>query len=193
METSLTSSWQPNVINWQTAIESNQPWLRKVLRCRVGDGHAVDDLMQEIALAVFRQADHSNANTEKQSGTVPDDPNKVAPWLYQLAVRQAANFHRRANRKSEPKATADLDHVVATTQSEPLDWLLQTEKCNTLETAIEKLEIESREILMLKYTENWSYKQLAQRLGLTEKAVEHRLAKARKLLRQNLHSSLLDD
>ena len=35
------------------------------------------------------------------------------------------------------------------------------------------------EILLLKYTENWSYRQLAEHLGLSTSAVEARLHRAR--------------
>jgi RNA polymerase sigma-70 factor (ECF subfamily) len=43
-----------------------------------------------------------------------------------------------------------------------------------------------REILMLKYTENWNYQQLAEHLGVTLHTVEYRLLRARKRLRQEL-------
>jgi RNA polymerase sigma-70 factor (ECF subfamily) len=178
-------------INWDAAIETHRPWLRKVLRCRVGDVHAVEDLMQEVALAVFRQANNDNQKTEDRKATVPSDPNKVAPWLYQLAVRQAANFHRRAKRKTEPEMVAEV--IVAANDLQPLDWLLKEEKTVSVCQAMEELDAESREILMLKYTESWSYRQLSDRLGLTEKAVEHRLAKARKQMRNKLLRRALDE
>ena len=44
------------------------------------------------------------------------------------------------------------------------------------------------EILLLKYTEDWSYRQLAGRLGITESAVEARLHRARLRLRAELAS-----
>ena len=42
------------------------------------------------------------------------------------------------------------------------------------------------EILLLKYSENWSYEQLAQHLGTTESAIESRLHRARARLRRQL-------
>jgi RNA polymerase sigma factor CnrH len=45
------------------------------------------------------------------------------------------------------------------------------------------------EILLLKYTENWSYRDLAEHLGLTPGAVESRLHRARKRLRDLLAQS----
>ena len=43
-----------------------------------------------------------------------------------------------------------------------------------------------RQILMLKYTEGWSYRQLSEHLGVKEDTVEYRLMKARKNLRRLL-------
>ena len=42
------------------------------------------------------------------------------------------------------------------------------------------------EVLLLKYGERWSYRQIAERLGITEKAVDTRLVRARERLRQEL-------
>lgn len=156
-------------IDWTAELKQHEPWLRRVLSGRIGNRHEVDDLMQEIALAVFRQK------------ALPEDPGRVAPWLYRLAVRQAINFHRKMGRKSMAKATPDLE--VTSKENEPLDWLLNTEQNNAMQEAIKELGVRDREILMLKYTENWSYKQLAVHLGVKVKTVEYRLMKARKRLR----------
>jgi RNA polymerase sigma-70 factor (ECF subfamily) len=174
------SSAQP--IDWQKAIASNRNWLRKVLHSRIGDRHSVDDLMQEVALAVVKQS------TDGAAGAVPSEPAKVAPFLYRLAVRQAANFHRKANRKSnaKPELNDTLHEKLTTREPQPLDWLLKQEHEHSLQNAVNALDEESREILMLKYTENWSYKQLAQHMGITEKAVERRLARARQNMRIHL-------
>jgi RNA polymerase sigma-70 factor (ECF subfamily) len=42
------------------------------------------------------------------------------------------------------------------------------------------------ELLMLKYTEDWSYRQLAEHLGVSESAIEARLHRARQRLRTEL-------
>jgi RNA polymerase sigma-70 factor (ECF subfamily) len=163
-------------IDWAGQFEQHQPWLRRVLRCRIGNRHEVDDLMQEIALAVFRQ----NAK--------PIDAGRIAPWLYRLAVRQAINFHRREGRKSTPKPTAELE--VVDRAGDPLDWLLASEMRTAMQAAISRLPIRDREILMLKYTEDWSYRQLASHLGVQEKTIEYRLLKARQRLRSLILSQV---
>jgi len=159
-------------IDWAAQFEHHRPWLRKVLRCRVGDCHEVEDLLQEIALAVFRGSSR------------PSQPERVAPWLYRLAVRQAVNFHRRLGRKSNPVPRSDLDQF--SIQLDPLAWIVAGEQQVLLTQAIERLGSVDREILMLKYTENWTYQQLAQHLGVKVRTVEYRLMRARNRLRRLL-------
>ena len=42
------------------------------------------------------------------------------------------------------------------------------------------------EILLLKYTEDWSYREIARQLGVSDSAIEARLHRARKRLRVEL-------
>ena len=182
----------PNAIDWPAALEQHKSWLAKVLRCRIGDRHEVDDLLQEIALAVFQQNSAPTTQNEtkpsqqdpirRRRAGVPEDPEKVAPWLYRLAVRQAVNFHRRANRKTQIKPVPDLETTSASPK--PLDWMLAQEQSRHLALAIEELRPQQREILTLKYTENWSYQQLADHLGVPVRSVEYRLLQARNQLRK---------
>ncbi len=69
---------------------------------------------------------------------------------------------------------------------DPLDWLLADEQQSLVREAMRNLPRREAEILLLKYTESWSYEQLAQRLGTTESAVESRLHRARARLRREL-------
>ena len=185
----ISQMQQTSSIDWPEMLKTHESWLRKVLRCRVRDAHAVDDLFQEIAVAVYRQLDpRKRLKDEEQraaaKSTLPQDPQKVGPWLYRVAIRQAVSFHRKQSRVTEPKIVSDLN--VESPAIEPLDWMLNKEADQALKNCIEKLNDSQREILMLKFTENWSYRQLADRIGVSERAIEHRLAKARKTLRQLL-------
>lgn len=159
-------------IDWTVALQQHRPWLMKVLRCRVGDAHVAEDLLQNIALAVVKQ-------TAK-----PDDPSKVAPWLYRLAVRQAINHHRKSHRRMQSLVAPDGE--TERTSNNPLEWILAEEKRGEVREALVKLKPQDREILTLKYSENWSYAELAEHLGVKVNTVEYRLMKARKQLRMLL-------
>jgi RNA polymerase sigma-70 factor (ECF subfamily) len=180
---------QTMTIDWPTTLKTHEPWLRKVLRCRVGDAHAVDDLFQEIVVAVYRQLESAAGSPQlydrsQVKNTLPENPDRVGPWLYRVAIRQSVNYHRKQSRKYQPKITNDLR--VPSPDPEPLQWMMNQEACRSIKFCISQLENTEREILMLKFTENWTYQQLADRLGISARAVEHRLMKAKNKLRRLL-------
>ena len=170
-------------IQWSTELERHKPWLLKVLRSRIGNRLEVEDLFQNVAVQVLRQADPTD---DVKAAAAPDDPEKIAPWLYRIAVRQAVNFHRRMNRKSQARPTDELNPM--DNQPEPLQWLLDQEQTESIQRSIANLRAQDREILTLKYAENWTYQQLSDHLGVPIGSIEYRLVQARKRLRKNLMS-----
>ena len=164
-------------INWQTTLVDHDRWLRTVVLARVGESGGVDEVMQEVALAAIRQ----------QAPIA--DAAKVAPWLYRLAVTQSLVYRRRQGRRrklthryAQRERPTEHDNRVL----DPLQWLLADERQDLVRQAIARLPSRDVEILLLKYTENWSYEQLAQHTGASESAIESRLHRARGRLRKEL-------
>lgn len=162
-------------IDWQAALKAHDRWLRTVVYTRLREPEAVDEVMQEVALAAVRQA------------APLADPSKVAPWLYRLAVRQALLYRRKCGRRR--RLTARYADRLAPTEAvtrNPLDWLLHSERCQQVRKALSRLSARDSEILLLKYSEDWSYHMIAAHLGVSHSAVETRLHRARKRLRAEL-------
>lgn len=164
-------------IDWQQALAEHDRWLRSIVYARLHEPQAVDDVMQNIALAAVRQA-----------APIRDDA-KVAPWLYRLAVREALQYRRRMGRRrklidryTQRLPTTDLERR----SGDPLDWLLQDERAAMVREALQRLTPRDTEILLLKYNEEWSYHQIADHLGISHSAVETRLFRARQRLRDEL-------
>lgn len=164
-------------IDWQAALARHDRWLRTIATARLGEPQAVEEVMQEVALAAVRQsAPLANAD-------------KVAPWLYRLTVTQALLYRRRMGRRR--KLTEGYAERVRPTEGEsrtadPLTWLLADERRKLVRTALAKLPRRDAEILLLKYSEDWSYHDIAARLGIGHSAVEARLHRARRRLRSEL-------
>ena len=74
----------------------------------------------------------------------------------------------------------------AWSEPDPLGWLLADERQRLVREALGRLGARDSEILLLKYTEGWSYVEIAGRLGISEAAVETRLHRARGRLRREL-------
>jgi RNA polymerase sigma factor (sigma-70 family) len=165
-------------IDWTEELDRHRGWMLRVLRSRIGDWHAADDLIQDIALAVLRQ------------DAKPSDPQKVAPWLYQLTVRQAINFHRRKGRKKNQLVTSEKVESAPCDAPTPLEWMVTIEKQTEIQESLQKLRPKDREILILKYAQQWTYEQIAQHTGAKIKTIEYRLMRARQLLRRQILSRL---
>lgn len=164
-------------IDWQSVLREHDRWLRTVVLSRTGEREAVDEVMQEVALAAVRQ----------QAPLL--DAANAAPWLYRLAVLQSLLYRRRQGRGrklTDRYARRVRERQHAEPSYEPLDWLLADELRATVRAALAELPARDAEILLLKYTEHWSYQQLAARLGITAAAVEARLHRARERLRGRL-------
>ena len=159
------------IIDWQAELARHDHWLRTIAYARLGKSDAVEEVMQEVALAAVRQA------------APIADPAKIAPWLYQVTVRQVLQYQRKMTEKyAQREQPTELD--VRTI--DPLNFLLASERQQMVRAALGRLTEQDAEILVLKYTENWSYRQLAEHLGLSHSAVESRLHRARRRLREEL-------
>jgi RNA polymerase sigma-70 factor (ECF subfamily) len=164
-------------MDWRPALAEHQRWLRTIVYARLREDEAVDEVMQELALALVR------------APAPPPTPDKVAPWLYRVALRQVLLYRRKCGRRRRLEAGYAAHRQVTDPAAEapdPLAWLLADERRRLVREALQTLAGRDAEILLLKYTEDWSYRQLAAHLGLSQSAVEARLFRARQRLREAL-------
>ena len=118
-------------------------------------------MIQEVALAAVRQ-----------SSPIADS-SKVAPWLYRLAIRYVLLYRRKMGRTRKLldryaqryRPSPSDDHV----EANPLAWLLSEERRELVRRALQQLRGGDVEILMLKYTENWSYRAIAEHLAVSNR------------------------
>jgi RNA polymerase sigma factor (sigma-70 family) len=164
-------------VDWPTELARHERWLRTVVFARVGEAAATDDVMQEVAVAAVEKGDQLR------------DAAKVGPWLYRLAVMAALQYRRRQGRRRklmERFSQRRLATEVDAREVDPLEWLLVDERKAMVRQTLQQLPTRDAEILLLKYTEDWSYRELAEHLGLSTSAVEARLHRARARMRREL-------
>lgn len=162
--------------DWAVALENHGRWLRTVVTSRLGERQAVDEVMQEISLAAVAQR------------TPLADPSKLAPWLYRLAVFKVLMYRRQRGRQTKligRYAERSRDHGPPP-DGDPLGWLLTVERAEIVRTALRRLPRRDAEVLLLKYSESWSYRELAQHLGRSEASIESHLHRARRRFRDEL-------
>ena len=133
--------------------------------------------MQETALATARQCE-------------PDDPAGIGRWLYRVAVRQSLLYRRRVGRYARRiERFANISPTCGgdeQTLAIPERLVIASEQRRLVNAALETLHRGDCEILLLKYIENWSCRQIADHLGISESAVKSRLLRARNALRREL-------
>lgn len=168
------------VMDWGAVLAEHRRWLRTVVLARVKEPQAVDEVMQEVAVAAVGH----------RVSIV--DPQTVVRWLYRVAVIQSIRY-RRACARRRGRLTRFAEQAGSNGQShagqaavDPLRVLIARERRQLVADAIQRLPGRDAEILLLKYTESWSLHDLAERLGISPSAVDGRLRRARERLRGEL-------
>ncbi len=169
-----------NVCDPLEAFPQHQAWLRTALLARLGCAHEVEEVMQEVAIAAATQS------------AKREPVERVAPWLYRVALRQMMLFRRKAGRRKRlienaAKLSSESDSQSRT--REPLEWLISLERQKEVQAAMRCLPERDRQLLMMKYVDGLSYGEIAQRIGVTASSVQSRLHRARALLRERLLST----
>lgn len=148
-------------------------------RC-CGDPSTANDLAQEVFVRVYKKR-HSY-----------DSGRSFSTWIYTIATNLVRNHARW--QKRHPVILLDPESLG---QVSPLDdgpcpdeSLVDHERAAAVRQAIHSLPPELREPLMLSTYEHLPHVQIATILGLSEKAVEMRLYRARQALRESLQQWL---
>jgi RNA polymerase sigma-70 factor (ECF subfamily) len=164
------------VPDWSAILSANEHWLRRVVTARLHERQAVDEVMQEVALAAVAQ----------RSPLL--NPGRVVGWLYRLAVRQTLLYRRRAGRHRAlvDRYARDRGAEVTDPGRSPLSWLVCDERRSLVQQALRRLPPRDADLLVLKYAESWSARELAERLGMKTATIEARLHRARGRLRSEL-------
>lgn len=137
--------------------------LQAALRRMVGP--AADDVLQTTFLSIVR------ARGRYERGA------PFRPWLYTVAVN-AARDHLRRNRREEPHEPGALPETAA----EPVP-LPDPALTRTVEAALAQLPDNQREAIVLHRFEGFSFKEIAELLGVTETAVKVRAHRGYERLR----------
>ncbi len=163
-----------------SALERNAQSLWRFFQYRVsGDSMLAEDLMQELCL----QATRSN---------LPDgEPDRIDAWLFGVA-RNVLRRHWRTitrRRNSLPEVRADLSAELGQMldrEPMPQDMLEKKETQEQLMLALTALPGGDQDLILQHYFDGRSQSEIAQQMGLSARAVEGRLYRARQALRNKL-------
>lgn len=145
-------------------------WVAAILLAHKPRWADLDDLLQEVAVAVVRKISDVR------------DPRAVRPWLRTVAVNVAAAAARAGARRAK-----DIQSDEAVTPAlSPVNQEREGEiaEGRTLLALAAELPEGYREPLLLKAVHNLSYREIGQIMGLPETTIETRIARGRRQLRE---------
>lgn len=156
-------------------------WAARVLahchaqvRCR----QTAEDLAQESLLRAFRGL-RTLAEPEKFGAWVRGIAQRVCLDWYKSPVSRQVSFGSLSPDQSPEEMLIEPD-------AGPEQAADRQEQQRRLISAVEQLPDECREVIMLYYYQDVTYRDLAQQLGTSAATINARLTKARALLRERL-------
>lgn len=163
-------------------VNQFQHRLVSIMNHVVGNAEEAEDLAQEVFLRVYR-------NRKKYSPTA-----KFSTWLFTIANNLALNALRNRARKpvvpilgseSGPLGVPQ-DQLMRANGETPSYGLRQAELAARIRAALDTLNERQRMAVILNKYEDMNYAEVAEVMGLTQKAVKSLLSRARARLRDAL-------
>lgn len=153
----------------------------------VGDAEEANDLAQEIFTAAYQ-------NLKKFRGDA-----KFSTWLFQIATNRGKNrfkyLKRRGYFANRGQAESDEDRdaiqrVIPDLSTNPETLLASKQIQKIVQDAINELDPDHKEIVILRDIEGFSYDEIAQILNLPEGTTKSRLHRARMVVKEKLKKVL---
>jgi RNA polymerase sigma-70 factor, ECF subfamily len=152
-------------------------------------GHQADalDLAQETFVRVYQSRSRYTARA------------KFASWLFTIAANLCRNYVRRWERTGgtameslDADSTKTSEWILSSDDS-PDQAAIKSELISSIKEALKKLPHDLKTVILLYEYEDRSYEEISSVLGCSIKAVEMKLYRARKLLRELLSRADLHD
>jgi RNA polymerase sigma-70 factor, ECF subfamily len=135
------------------------------------DSQAAEDVVADAFLAIFQQIKSQD----------PDRP--FQPWFLRIVANRAISFSRRRSRFQRVLGLLSR----ATEISDPVQLVETNEQMRTVMAALDRLPINERAALSLRYLEDLDERSIAGILGWPLGTVKTRLHRGRNHLRQQLN------
>jgi len=153
-------------------VQENLAWLRGWLSGHVRNPDVVDDLCQESFLRALRRLPGLR------------NPDRFSAWLYRIAENALRDHIRsEARRRKHILSTDRLDELESAGEARDPE---ETEEVERLLEAIRNLPPRLREPLLLRHSNDLTYREIGKILGIRENTVQVRIFRARKLLQKKL-------
>ena len=155
-------------------VTRHGPFALRVASRLVPDKRAAEDVVQEAMVRAWSQSSQFDAERAR-----------FTTWLYRIVVNLCIDHRRRLQPQSLPEDFDPADPALGAAELMEI-----SERDATLARELRKLPARQRAAMTLVYDEGLSGVEAARVLGLSAKAVERLLARARAYLREVLQPHL---
>lgn len=160
-----------DAVAYRTLLNTITPLIRSYLRTRLFARSHIDDIAQEILLAI-----HAVRHTYN-----PEQPFKN--WMYGIARHKMIDYMRKAGRQNANETNdVEFETFMADGANNPEEAL----EAKQLRASLEKLPEKQRRILWLTKVEGHSMAEAGKQLGMTESAAKVAAHRAYKKLKEML-------
>ncbi|MDP9270484.1 MAG: RNA polymerase sigma factor [Chloroflexota bacterium] len=141
---------------------------------QLGDHHDAEDVTARTFLSALRAI-----------RTFQDEGASFRAWLFRIARNTIANAHRsRARRRTEPMEAIAVEPPAP--DADPAGLSLRAEEARRIRTALARLPDERRQVVLLRFADGLSAREIGQVLDRSEGAVRVLLHRALRELADHL-------
>lgn len=141
--------------------------IRTYLTHLVGDRESVPDLMQDTFFKVWRGLPK----------IPPDQEVEFRPWLYRIATNTALDYFRRRKRR---RLSVQADEAHDENIPDGANFEERVCELECVKQALRGLSKRSRECILMNYVEGYTRCEIAQRLNISEGAVNRYISNGRR-------------
>jgi len=150
-------------------FERNWGWLKGLVYGIVCDTAATDDILQDICVRVI-----DKISSLRNAG-------RFRAWLAVIARRETLRYRikRREHRRLRPEQASEMRDENAEKLFEQIEY---ADECRKVLDEVRALPDKYRQIFMLAYSSDLTYRQMAEILNVPLTTVQIRLVRARRML-----------
>jgi RNA polymerase sigma-70 factor (ECF subfamily) len=158
--------------------EQLSPQVLRFFATRTGDSHRALDLTAEtFAKAFEHRRDFRGASDEQ-----------AAAWLWRIARNELARYRRSKTVELAAVQRLALERTFSDEEVLQVERLIASEELSQqIQHAVEVLPGDQQEVIRLRFVDELSYEEMAERLGVSNDVVRTRTSRALRALRTSDH------
>lgn len=164
----ITLQAEENLSYFSVLTERHEKSILKKCKTYVKDEDTAEDLCQEILIKVFLKIKYFRREA------------KFSTWLFAIVHNTCMDYLRKNKKSQVLKVITEKMADEVAEMIEGVDEIPEELSFQILEELLEVISPEEKMLLLLKYKEKHSIKDIQESLGLSESAVKMRLKRARK-------------